>query len=48
MLSNICQTTKIPILLDGDTGYGNFNNMETCKKLEQIEIAESALKIKFS
>lgn len=32
--------TKIPILLDGDTGYGNFNNMRRLvKKLEQRDIA---------
>ena len=32
--------TSIPILLDGDTGYGNFNNARRLvKKLEQIEIA---------
>jgi phosphoenolpyruvate phosphomutase len=32
--------TRIPILLDGDTGYGNFNNMRRLvKKLEQRGIA---------
>src|SRR3989338_7694608 len=32
--------TNIPILLDGDTGYGNFNNMRRLvKKLEQRGIA---------
>ena len=32
--------TTIPILLDGDTGYGNFNNMQRLvKKLEQRDIA---------
>lgn len=32
--------TDIPILLDGDTGYGNFNNMRRLvKKLEQRDIA---------
>lgn len=32
--------TKIPILLDGDTGFGNFNNMRRLvKKLEQRDIA---------
>ena len=32
--------TNIPILLDGDTGYGNFNNARRLvKKLEQIDIA---------
>jgi phosphoenolpyruvate phosphomutase len=31
--------TSIPILLDGDTGYGNFNNMRRLvQKLEQREI----------
>ena len=32
--------TSIPILLDGDTGYGNFNNARRLiKKLEQRDIA---------
>eukprot|EP01090_Pellita_catalonica_P000434 TRINITY_DN10302_c0_g1_i1.p1 TRINITY_DN10302_c0_g1~~TRINITY_DN10302_c0_g1_i1.p1 ORF type:complete len:325 (-),score=62.29 TRINITY_DN10302_c0_g1_i1:8-982(-) len=32
--------TSIPILLDGDTGYGNFNNARRLiKKLEQIGVA---------
>src|SRR4026209_76310 len=32
--------TRIPILLDGDTGYGNFNNMRRLvKKLEQRDVA---------
>ena len=32
--------TTIPILLDGDTGYGNFNNMQRLvRKLEQRDIA---------
>src|SRR4029453_5209557 len=32
--------THIPILLDGDTGYGNFNNMRRLvKKLEQRGVA---------
>ncbi|KAF4516342.1 hypothetical protein B566_EDAN000584 [Ephemera danica] len=32
--------TTIPILLDGDTGYGNFNNMQRLvRKLEQRKIA---------
>lgn len=32
--------TTIPILIDGDTGYGNFNNMRRLvKKLEQRNIA---------
>ena len=32
--------TRVPILLDGDTGYGNFNNMRRLvKKLEQRGVA---------
>ena len=32
--------TTIPILLDGDTGYGNFNNMRRLvRKLEQRQVA---------
>jgi phosphoenolpyruvate phosphomutase len=32
--------TRIPVLLDGDTGYGNFNNMRRLvKKLEQRGVA---------
>src|SRR5262245_55124407 len=32
--------TRIPILLDGDTGYGNFNNIRRLvKKLEQRGVA---------
>jgi phosphoenolpyruvate phosphomutase len=32
----MCDATNIPLLLDGDTGYGNFNNMRRLvKKLEQ-------------
>ena len=33
-------STAIPILLDGDTGYGNFNNLRRLvRKLEQRDIA---------
>jgi phosphoenolpyruvate phosphomutase len=33
-------STSIPILLDGDTGYGNFNNLRRLvRKLEQRDIA---------
>ncbi len=40
MLEFMSDATEIPILLDGDTGYGNFNNMRRLvKKLEQREIA---------
>ena len=40
MLEFMSDVTSIPILLDGDTGYGNFNNMRRLvKKLEQRNIA---------
>ncbi len=36
VLEYMSDATSIPILLDGDTGYGNFNNMRRLvKKLEQ-------------
>ena len=36
MLEFMADATDIPILLDGDTGYGNFNNMRRLvRKLEQ-------------
>jgi phosphoenolpyruvate phosphomutase len=39
-LEFMSDATRVPILLDGDTGYGNFNNMmRLVKKLEQREIA---------
>lgn len=40
MLEFMSDATEIPILLDGDTGYGNFNNMRRLvRKLEQRGIA---------
>ncbi|MGF7048906.1 phosphoenolpyruvate phosphomutase [Paenibacillus sp. DS2015] len=40
VLEFMSDATKIPILLDGDTGYGNFNNARRLvKKLEQRNIA---------
>lgn len=40
MLEFMSDITSVPILLDGDTGYGNFNNMRRLvKKLEQRDIA---------
>ncbi len=40
MLEFMSDATSIPILLDGDTGYGNFNNMRRLvRKLEQRNIA---------
>jgi phosphoenolpyruvate phosphomutase len=40
MLEFMSDATSIPILLDGDTGYGDFNNMRRLvRKLEQRDIA---------
>jgi phosphoenolpyruvate phosphomutase len=40
MLEFMSDAARIPILLDGDTGYGNFNNMQRLvRKLEQRHIA---------
>jgi phosphoenolpyruvate phosphomutase len=40
MLEFMADNTTIPILLDGDTGYGNFNNMQRLvRKLEQRNVA---------
>ncbi|MCK4924294.1 MAG: phosphoenolpyruvate mutase [Spirochaetes bacterium] len=40
ILEFMSDATTIPILLDGDTGYGNFNNMRRLvQKLEQRDIA---------
>jgi phosphoenolpyruvate phosphomutase len=40
MLEFMSDISSIPILLDGDTGYGNFNNMRRLvRKLEQRDIA---------
>jgi len=40
MLEFMSDATTIPILLDGDTGYGDFNNMRRLvRKLEQRDIA---------
>jgi phosphoenolpyruvate phosphomutase len=40
MLEFMTDATSIPILLDGDTGYGNFNNVRRLvRKLEQRGIA---------
>ena len=39
-LEFLTDSTTIPLLLDGDTGYGNFNNMRRLvKKLEAREVA---------
>ena len=40
MLEFMADATSVPILLDGDTGYGNFNNMRRLvMKLEQRGIS---------
>jgi phosphoenolpyruvate phosphomutase len=40
ILEFMSDATTIPILLDGDTGYGDFNNMRRLvRKLEQRDIA---------
>src|SRR5512143_2208374 len=40
-------STTIPILLDADTGYGNFNNMRRLvRKLEQRDIAAACIEDK--
>jgi phosphoenolpyruvate phosphomutase len=40
VLEFMSDATAIPILMDGDTGFGNFNNMRRLvKKLEQRDIA---------
>lgn len=40
MLEFMADATRIPILLDGDTGYGNFNNVRRLvTKLEQRGVA---------
>ena len=39
MVEFMSDATSIPILLDGDTGYGNFNSFRRLvRKLEQIEV----------
>lgn len=40
VLEFMSDATSIPIMLDGDTGYGNFNNVQRLvKKLEQRDVA---------
>jgi len=47
VLEYMSDATSIPILLDGDTGYGNFNNARRLvKKLEQRDIAAVCLEDK--
>jgi phosphoenolpyruvate phosphomutase len=43
----MADATSVPLLLDGDTGYGNFNNMRRLvRKLEQIGVAGVAVEDK--
>jgi len=36
----MAEAAEVPVLLDGDTGYGNFNNMRRLvRKLEQVGVA---------
>lgn len=47
VLEFMSDRTKIPILLDGDTGYGNYNNARRLvKKLEQRSIGGVCLEDK--
>jgi phosphoenolpyruvate phosphomutase len=43
----MCDATTIPLMLDSDTGYGNFNNMRRLvRKLEQIGAAAACIEDK--
>ena len=47
VLEFMSDATDIPVMLDGDTGYGNFNNVRRLiKKLEQRKIAAVCLEDK--
>ena len=47
MLEFMSDASRIPIMLDGDTGYGNFNNVQRLvKKLEQRDVAAVCLEDK--
>ena len=47
VLEFMADATSIPILLDGDTGYGNFNNVRRLvRKLEQRGVAAVCLEDK--
>lgn len=47
VLEFMSDATSIPILLDADTGYGNFNNVRRLvKKLEQREVAAMCIEDK--
>ena len=47
VLEFMCDASRLPILLDGDTGYGNFNNVRRLvRKLEQRNVAGVCLEDK--
>lgn len=47
VLEFMSDATSIPILLDADTGYGNFNNVRRLvRKLEQIDVAAMCIEDK--
>jgi phosphoenolpyruvate phosphomutase len=47
VLEFMSDASSIPILLDADTGYGNFNNVRRLvRKLEQIEVAAMCIEDK--
>lgn len=47
VLEFMCDACEVPILLDGDTGYGNFNNVRRLvRKLEQRGVAGVCLEDK--
>lgn len=47
VLEFMADATNLPILLDGDTGYGNFNNVRRLvRKLEQRQVAGVCLEDK--
>jgi len=47
VLEFMSDATSVPILVDGDTGYGNFNNMRRLvTKLEQRDIAAACIEDK--
>ena len=47
IIEYICDVTTVPLLLDADTGYGNFNNSRRLvKKLEQIGVASVCIEDK--
>jgi len=47
VLEFMTDATSIPIMLDADTGYGNFNNVRRLvKKLEQLDVAAMCIEDK--